>query len=134
MGAVDINSRNKITVILLPRQIDRTLQIKEETTTSFITLEKIEYIHCEGYLSTIFTVSGEKYSTARALKYFEALLFDYGFIRTNRNSLVNIMHITDCTLGSSPSVTLVGETKISIAKRRIRCVNDYFLRHSESRL
>jgi len=52
-------------------------------------IENIVYIQCHGDLATIFLNDGEKVYEIKTLKAFEEGLCSMGFMRINRNTIIN---------------------------------------------
>jgi DNA-binding LytR/AlgR family response regulator len=129
MEKTDINSEKDILILSVPQQQNKILKIKEHPGNRFIALDKILYINCKGCISIVSSVTGEEYNTSEPLKLFDFLLADYGFLRISRNTLINISHIVSCTFGKNPGVTMSNFHVLPISKRRIKYMNDRFLKY-----
>lgn len=64
--------------------------LKEKGELNIVEMSKISHISCEGYLSTVFTIDNRDFKVAKLLKHFELDLSQYGFVRVNHNTIVNL--------------------------------------------
>jgi len=100
-------------------QFNKNIILKEKGKFKQIEMEKIIKISCEGYISTIKTIDSE-ISISKILKKFEGELKNYGFIRVNRNNLVNFKHIKNYSkINSKPTITLSNNEKLIISRRNL---------------
>ena len=88
--------------------------------------DKIEFrevksiIRCEGetnYTRFYFT-DGTKLLISKTLIEFEKVLEDYGFIRTHKTHLVNLLHVTAFNKADGCSLSLSDGTTIPVSRRR----------------
>jgi DNA-binding LytR/AlgR family response regulator len=128
MKGRNIENRNDILILSLLEQ-NKIIQIREKRNNRFVPLNKISHISCEGYLAIIFTTTGERYCVSRSLKQLEPVLFDYGFVRVNRSTIVNILHTTSCIFGEYPSITTNNIDVFPISRRRVKWVNNSFRKY-----
>ena len=85
-----------------------------------IDIQKISYIQCNSNISTIYFADKAKLViTAKLLKQFEAELSELGFVRANRNTLVNAKYIEKVENYNNKILTLVTNEKITISCRRL---------------
>ena len=90
------------------------------------TTDKIEFrevksiLRCEGesnYTRFYFT-DGTKLLISKTLIEFEEVLVDYGFIRTHKTHLVNLMHVTAFNKADGCSLSLFDGTTVPVSRRR----------------
>jgi two-component system LytT family response regulator len=110
--------------------LDYSSQIGKKITTkgyqkSCISLEDIMFIQCDGELSTIFLNDQSKVDEIKTLKEFEDDLSDKGFIRINRNTIINGKYITMVNTNYSKRVVYLGKIELSISKRRLILFKQY---------
>jgi len=74
---------------------DYTKQIgkKIALNSHYIDISEIIYISCDSYICTIY-LKDEKISISKQLKCFENELSEFGFIRINRSTIINLFHFT----------------------------------------
>jgi len=101
----------------ISKQIGKRIPIIEKSVVSYVDMEKITHITCDGYVSIIHLINGLKYPVARLLKHFEEELAEYGFLRVNRHTLVNIRYVDDTKI--SERILRIGETIITVSKRKL---------------
>lgn len=88
--------------------------------------EKIEYhelqtiIRCEGEsnYTTFFFINGTKLMISKTLIEYEEILEPFGFVRTHKSHLVNLMHVTCYNKIDGGSLTLSNGTNIPVSRRR----------------
>lgn len=118
------NGKGNLKILGIPRQ-DNLLVIKERKTIRFVALRDVLYIESDGYLSVVYTVHGEQFSISKLLKYFESGLFSYGFLRVNRNLVVNISHVRQYEFGNLPVVCIDNNLVFQVARRRVSTTINY---------
>lgn len=101
-------------------QNDKKIIIKDRFRTQQISIKNITHIKCDGYESTIFVKAEEEpIITRKLLKLYEIELSELGFIRANRNTLVNIKHIKCIECLDSNTLTLITDEEIQVSCRKI---------------
>lgn len=106
------------------RQENKRITIKTKTKTDFVMLKTITHIECDGYVSTVNTIDKGPFVVARLLKSFEIELADYGFLRVNRSTIVNLAHVEGYRSGKNRTLELVNHIKIRISRRRVFIFRD----------
>jgi two-component system LytT family response regulator len=86
----------------------------------------ILFIRGEGNYSNFFLKDGRKILSCRTLKYFANLLSEDGFIRPSKSSLINPSAIVHIDFKSQKTIRLVNEELISISRRQVRPLKEYF--------
>jgi two-component system LytT family response regulator len=87
---------------------------------------EILFIRGEGNYSNFFLKDGRKILSCRTLKYFATLLVEEGFIRPSKSALINPSAIAHIDFKSQKSIRLVNEEVISISRRQVRPLKEYF--------
>ncbi|QZT38969.1 LytTR family transcriptional regulator DNA-binding domain-containing protein [Halosquirtibacter xylanolyticus] len=112
----------------------RKIVIRVKEKTHFINIEEISYLHCDCYLTTVHTCIGEKITVARLLKYFEEDLLGEGFVRVNRNILINCKKVKSFERGGNRMITMDTKERLKASRRglvKLKLVidnqTDYFL-------
>jgi len=101
-------------------QFGEKLIVKEKGKVHQIDLTQISHIESEGHISTINTITSEKISLYKLLKFFEDELTENGFFRVNRKTLINLNNmILYKKSNGKPIVKLVNNIEIPIARRRL---------------
>lgn len=98
-------------------QKEKKIILKERSANHFIRLDSITHLICDCYLTSVYTHEGDVIVVAKLLKEFEEELLPYGFVRGNRNVLLNITHIKSCRNCGSRSVMLSGNVSIAVSRR-----------------
>ncbi|UZD23564.1 LytTR family DNA-binding domain-containing protein [Algoriphagus halophytocola] len=82
----------------------------------FLTIQDILRCEADVNYTHVITVNAKKYTVSKTLKYFEALLKDFGFFRIHNSHLINLK----CVNGYSKSgyVTLMNGLVLEISVRR----------------
>ena len=99
------------------KQVGKIVSIVEKSKIFYVNMEDIMHITCDGYVSTVYLANGTAYSSARLLKLYEEDVEQYGFLRANRHTLVNIRHISD--VQRTKRILHIGDIIISVSKRKI---------------
>jgi two-component system LytT family response regulator len=109
------------------------MQMNDLTSPSSISLGAINvlssdilFIRGEGNYSNFFLKDGRKILSCRTLKYFANLLIEQGFIRPSKSALINPSAIVHIDFKSQKSIRLVNEEVISISRRQVRPLKEYF--------
>ncbi len=106
-------------------QDGRKVRIKSKAKIHFIEMSQITHIICEGYLSRIYSLNFDIINVSKLLKSFEEELSEFGFVRANRSTLVNLYHVKEYISGSNRTLVLVNDTKINISRRRVFLFRNY---------
>lgn len=101
----------------IPYKKEKKIIIKEKSKAHLINIEDITYLHCDCYLTTVHTISDEKITVAKLLKYFEEDLTNEGFVRINRNILVNCRHIKSYEKGGNRIITMNNKDQLKASRR-----------------
>jgi|GEM_PF-2657496 len=115
----------EIYILSIPRQKEK-IHIKKKNNNVFVDLNRITHIQYIKQISVVYTISGNKHCSSKTLKSFEILLFAYGFIRINRNTIVNCSYIDYCEFNAAPYLKLINSYRFSVAKNRIKAINKFF--------
>ncbi len=104
--------------ILYQQQSTNGMTIKETSKIYKITAEDIIRIKSESGISTIMRKEGQNISLSKNLVFFEKQLTSLGFIRINRNDLINSKEIEfiDC---KKRVVLMKDGTKLTISVRNL---------------
>ncbi|WP_047445393.1 LytR/AlgR family response regulator transcription factor [Alistipes sp. ZOR0009] len=118
--------KQTINILEIPAQ-DSIMAIREKNLTRFINLRDVTHIKSNSYLSIVYTIEGEAFTFSKLLRQFEESLHDYGFVRVNRNSIVNLIHVERYEAGDNPVVFLRGERNLAVSRRRCRLIRSLYL-------
>jgi two-component system LytT family response regulator len=91
--------------------------LKEKSINHIVEMNKITHLVCDCYLTTIFIESGSQIIVSKLLKEFEHELTNFGFVRVNRNTMINSMHVMNYRKGKNRIVHLSDNTLINISRR-----------------
>ncbi len=83
-----------------------------------IPVAEIEKIFAKGGLTTIQLSDTNEVSIVKSLTYFENELEDFGFVRINRNVIINCAHISNINFRSRELKLYNGE-KITVSRRNL---------------
>jgi DNA-binding LytR/AlgR family response regulator len=112
--------KNKIKMVKdFGSQRDKKLVLKEKGKTHLVELDNITHITCEGSITKIHTIKNEDIIISKLLKYFEIELAEYGFIRVNHNTIINMSKIVSIQSGKKRSVTLGNGIEVNISRRKM---------------
>ncbi len=100
-------------------QIGLKYKVIERDRITYIELSEIGYLDCDGYITNIHLVDGSVISVAKLLKKFEEELNEFGFIRANRNVLVNLFHVDCIHIGKGQRKLIVNGVSINISRRNL---------------
>ncbi len=101
-------------------QRDKTVIVKEKGEIHQVEMEKITHITCEGYLSSIHLINREEpIKVSKLLKLFETELLEFGFLRANNNTIVNIKNIASFKNRDKHTITLRSNKQIKISRRKL---------------
>ena len=82
-------------------------------------IESIMYIQCHEGLATIFLNDENTVKEIKTLKAFEQKLYDMGFMRINRNTIVNGKYITKINTKQGKRMVCLGEIVLKVSRRRL---------------
>lgn len=91
--------------------------LKEKSINHIVEMNRITHLVCDCYLTTIFIESGTQIIVSKLLKEFEQELTSFGFVRVNRNTMINTMHVINYRKGKNRIVHLSDNTLINISRR-----------------
>ena len=106
------------------KQNDQKLKIKEKSQISFIEMSEILYLQCEGYLTTIYLVNKTSVAIAKLLKDFEDELTQFGFLRVNHYTLINVRHINTLKICKQQRVVFINDVEIKISRRKLHLLKE----------
>ena len=112
-----IDKKEVVQIDYSKQQKEKKIILKEKCINHFIRLDTITYLMCDCYLTTVHTDTGDSYVIAKLLKEFEEELTPYGFVRGNRNVIINITHIRSCRNSGTRRVQLTNNISIDISRR-----------------
>jgi DNA-binding LytR/AlgR family response regulator len=101
------------------------LPIKEKSKISFIDINEILYLQCDGYITTLYFVNKQSIGVAKLLKQFEEELGKYGFLRANHHTLINIRYINTLKMCNQERVIHIGDVEIKISRRKFYLFKEY---------
>jgi len=101
------------------KQIGKKVVISEKLQDSYVNMEDITHITCDKYVITTHLVNGQKVqSTVHLLKHFENELREYGFLRANNKTVVNIKHLSTFQIVDGKKYIRVHNIDIPVTKRK----------------
>ena len=102
------------------QQKNEIIIIKQKTSVCTICVENINYIQCEGDISTIHFVDNRKeIIVSKRLKRFEEELKSYGFCRTFHNTLINNAQIFELKSGYNRVIIMKNNEKVALSRRKV---------------
>jgi len=106
-------------IIKNPDYIQRSQKVvlKEKGRGQFIKMDTITHLICDCYLTTVYTTTGTNYVIAKLLKDFELELSAYGFVRINRNTIINSSYVQSYRSAGNRSVTLSNGEILQASRR-----------------
>jgi len=107
------------------RQDGVWIKIIQRNRTSHFQINEISYISCNAEISTIhFNKKRKPIIVSKLLKLFEEELVIYGFIRINRNTLVNITSVQELMRDDSKQFLVLENEKMVISRRRFTKIRE----------
>jgi DNA-binding LytR/AlgR family response regulator len=100
------------------KQNEKIIALKEKTAIYYVDIHQIMYISCDCYLCKITKSDYSVIDTVKPLKYFEEELKEDGFLRINKNILVNMRYVTCLKIMSQVRLLHVGNTVFEISRRK----------------
>lgn len=113
----DTKTKEIITSDYAKSQKERKIILKERNSHHFLSLDVITRLECDCYLTTVFTNSGQTYVVAKLLKEFEDILTPHGFVRVNRNAIVNSTYVRSYSNAASRIVHLTTDEMVNVSRR-----------------
>ncbi len=99
-------------------QLNKKIRISEKNKSTWVEVESISHLVCEGYLTTIHLTTNESITCSMLLKQFQEILDVYGFLRANRNTLVNGKHI-DCIIFKKGKRSIfINNIEVKVSRRK----------------
>ena len=106
-------------------QKDEKIIVSEKNKLHQITVAEIETIYSESGISTINKSDKNKLVFAKNLLFFEKELKDFGFVKANRNEIVNCAYILNINL-KTKQVELCNNNIINISRRNLNNFKNIF--------
>lgn len=98
-------------------QKEQKIIVRAKSVSHILNMTEVTHLICDCYLTTLYSKSGGSVMVAKLLKEFDDELRDYGFIRVNRNAMVNVLHVVSIANGRRRLVTLSNNATIEISRR-----------------
>ncbi len=105
-------------------QQSKKIALKENQNVTYVEIEAITHITCEGYLSMVNTIDNKTTTVSKLLKHFETELSSFGFIRINRATIVNSKHIVTLKRGNKRVITLANGVEVAISRRKLYLIRE----------
>lgn len=98
----------------------RPLYVRNSNTIKKIDSDEVVYIQCDSSISDIHFRDGSIFTCTKHLNIFEDVLNKYGFIRINRQVLVNLKYVDEIKINDRRKHILIlcNGTGFSISYRR----------------
>lgn len=106
-------------------QKNKKLVVVEKNKIHQLNIEDIAYIHSEGGLSSIKILDKKDIHVVKTLKQFEIELGGIGFVRVNRNELVNCLNI-DEYFPKQKTIILKNKKNIKVSFRQSKEIKECF--------
>jgi two-component system LytT family response regulator len=100
-------------------QENKKIVLKEKDRITLLEMSDIIKLVCDSYITTVFCKQNSPISVSKLLKEFEEELSDYGFLRVNNNTIVNIRYIKTIITTPQRELTLTNNEKVKISRRKI---------------
>lgn len=100
-------SHYKISTLIIPLRDEILL----------IPIQDITFITSDGSYSLIYKADLSSHTICKSLKNLQVTLLDHGFIRCQRNMLINPIHLSKIKLGQLPQITLSNGQEIPLTKQ-----------------
>lgn len=108
-------------------QKGKTIILKSARRVRQISIENIVYITCDSYLISIHFFHKKKPEIfSKSLKDIEKELFDFHFLRINRNELINMKYFKSYYNSESRKITLSTGIILSVSRRKWSTIKNYF--------
>jgi two-component system LytT family response regulator len=109
------------------------IMVKTAQGLQSIAVSDITHLVCNVHKTTIFLSNKSSLEVSRLLKNFEDKLAGQGFIRSRRNTIINMNFVSEIINGDERKVRLNDGTLLDISHRRFSLVRAYFLEHIHKR-
>jgi len=106
-------------------QKDKKLIIVEKDKIHQINIDQISYIRSESGLSSIKFVKLKNIHISKPLTFFEKELSNMGFIRSNRNELINCINIKEY-IPNKKQIILINNIVLNISHRQAAKLKEFF--------
>ncbi len=106
-------------------QRDNKIIVKEKGKSTLIKTDQITHITCIGSLSKVHTINNKSYSITKLLKQFDSELSNFGFMRANHNTIVNMMHVNEIYGFQKRKLLLTNNIEIKISRRKMYLFRDF---------
>lgn len=108
------------------KQKHKKLAIIEKAQTNVVCCDEITHLDCNGDLVFVFHVNkNSPYSYTRSLKEIECELAGFGFLRINRNRVVNMQHVVNLN-AKRRELRLANEVTLLVSRRKWQIIRDFF--------
>jgi two-component system LytT family response regulator len=108
-------------------QKGKKIAIQQRSIIHWCEIERIIYLKCDCYLTSVILCGGEKITVSKLLKNFEMELEDFGFVRANRSFLINMAYVKKFLGGTKRIVELTNGEVICVSRRNVFKFKDYLL-------
>ena len=106
-------------------QKNNKIVFKTKGIKNFVEMDKITHLKCEGALTTVFTNNNSDCVISKPLKQFERDLLNFGFIRANNNTIVNMMHVKKIQSSVNRKIYLTNDIEVKISRRKLYLFNEF---------
>lgn len=115
-------SQNQITHMignfLTQEKNDHKIALAVAEGYEFIKVSDILYLRADGSYTEFFLEEGRTLVTSKNLKFFEAILDNYGFFRIHKSTIVNLKYIDKVNRAAGGSLVMKDKQEFSISKSR----------------
>jgi two-component system LytT family response regulator len=101
------------------KQKDIKITVKEKNNIRFFEINGITHLKCDGYITAIYFLDFKPIVVSKLLKDFEIELEEYGFIRVNRSTLVNLALVKKYTGGNKRMLEMCQGEQIKVSRRKV---------------
>lgn len=116
---------------LNPHNTEKKIPVHVGEKVIFVTLDSICSIEADSRYSHIQTIGSERYTIARTLKDFEELLMDNSFfLRINRNTIINVVHLKGYSKGEPCMIEMKNNTEFEVSRRKKKEILDKLRAHN----
>ncbi|MCD4682403.1 MAG: LytTR family DNA-binding domain-containing protein [Bacteroidales bacterium] len=97
-----------------------------------VKIQDIIYCKSEGSYTVIYISGGKKIMVSNTLKDYDEILSEYGFFRSHKSYLINLIHIDRFEKADGGTIVLNNEIKLPVASRKKDQLLEMFERISEN--
>lgn len=109
-------------------QQHQTIILKCEKQIRQFYVDQIMYISGNAYISTIHLANTEKPEAFSVLlKQLEERLLPFGFLRINRNELLNMRYFKRMRKNESRKIVLHNDQELTVSYRKVSSIKQFFL-------